>query len=81
MYQQQQEIAGELRRIRSLVAAQEAQTVRYAAAVERVDEALRELGDAETYMWAMKLTGKLWGWSGLGSVVAVQGRTLFQLRT
>ena len=50
IYQQQQEIAGELRRIRSLAAAQEAQTTRYAAAVERVDESLRELGDAENYM-------------------------------
>ena len=50
VYQQQQEIAAELRRIRSLAAAQEAQTARYAAAVERVDAALRELGDADNYM-------------------------------
>ena len=50
IYQQQQEIAAELRRIWSLAAAQEAQTARYAAAVERVDGALRELGDADNYM-------------------------------
>jgi len=50
IYQQQQEIAAELRRIRVLAVAQEAQTARYAAAVERVDAALRELGDADNYM-------------------------------
>ena len=50
VYQQQQEIAGELRRIRTLAVAQEAQAARYAAAVRQVDDALRELGDAENYM-------------------------------
>ena len=50
VYQQQQEIAAELRRIRTLAASQDAQAARYAAAVRQVDDALRELGDAENYM-------------------------------
>lgn len=51
MYSQQQEIAEELRRLRVAVKKAAQLAERQRVAVEKVDSALRELGDSENYMW------------------------------
>jgi hypothetical protein len=53
VYSQQQEIAEELRRIRALTKSAGQLAARQRAAVDRVDGALRDLGDAENYMCAL----------------------------